>query len=253
MMEQGASSPQRGYGRHPFCTLPIYREVAMNTSERDSHAEPCQTADNGRDAQGRFAPGNLGGPGNPYARRVAELRRVMLDCVTAQDMEIIVGELMVQAKNGKLGAIKLLFQYVLGKPPATVNPDTLDLEEVDLFRRSPMAAEATDVLANRLPPGPVAEVLRFAMPCVGDRFQQELAEGLQADLAARRRADEAERAGESGPAATPDARPAPSPNGKNGTPERPRPAPSANDTRPESTNDTQGRRDFGAGPAAGRV
>ena len=222
----------------------------MNTSDRDPHAsapaEPLQANDSGRDGQGRFLPGNLGGPGNPYARRVAELRRVMLECVTAQEMEIIVGELLVQAKNGKLGAIKLLFQYVLGKPPTTVNPDTLDLEEVDLFRRSPMAAEATDVLANRLPPGPVAEVLRFAMPCVGDRFRQELGDGLQADLAARQLDDEAV------PAVAPETRPAPSANGKNGTPERPRPAPASNGTRPESADGTHDRRDFGAGPSAGR-
>ncbi len=236
----------------------------MNTSDRNphapSHAEPSSADDTGRNAQGRFLPGNLGGPGNPYARRVAELRRVMLECVTAQEMEIIVGELLVQAKNGKLGAIKLLFQYVLGKPPATVNPDTLDLEEVDLFRRSPTAAEATDTLGNRLPPGPVAEVLRFTMPCVGDRFRQELGEGLQADLAARQLDDEADAADHAaecadaaGPAVAPDARSAPSANGKNGTPERPRPAPTANGTRPESANGRHRRRDRGAGPSAGRA
>ncbi len=225
----------------------------MNTSERASHADPCQTADNARDSQGRFAPGNGGGPGNPYARRVAELRRVMLECVTAQEMEIIVGELLVQAKNGKLGAIKLLFQYVLGKPPAPVNPDTLDLEEMDLYRQAPAAAEVKDVLANRLPPGPLNEVLRITLPCVGDRFQQELAEGLQADLAARQLDDEGEACTpDAAPAAIPDARPAPSANGKNGTSERPRPVPASNGTPPESANGTRESCDCGVGPSAGR-
>ena len=37
--------------------------------------EPLANGDNGRDKQGRFAVGNKGGPGNPYARRVAQMRR----------------------------------------------------------------------------------------------------------------------------------------------------------------------------------
>ncbi len=37
--------------------------------------EPLANGDNGRDKQGRFAVGNKGGPGNPCARRVAQMRR----------------------------------------------------------------------------------------------------------------------------------------------------------------------------------
>ena len=36
--------------------------------------DPKANPDNGRDANGKFAKGNAGGPGNPYNRRVAELR-----------------------------------------------------------------------------------------------------------------------------------------------------------------------------------
>jgi hypothetical protein len=32
---------------------------------------------NGRDSAGRFAKGNLGGPGNPYARHTAALRQAL--------------------------------------------------------------------------------------------------------------------------------------------------------------------------------
>src|SRR5438067_2077329 len=38
-----------------------------------------------RDADGRFVKGNRGGPGNPFARRVAELRRELLEAVSADD------------------------------------------------------------------------------------------------------------------------------------------------------------------------
>src|SRR6516162_8234307 len=40
----------------------------------------------GRDQRGRFVTGNQRGPGNPFARRVAGLRQVLLDTVTDDDL-----------------------------------------------------------------------------------------------------------------------------------------------------------------------
>ena len=151
----------------------------MNATERPCpNAEPQTTPNSDRDANGRFAPGNVGGPGNPFARRVAELRQIMLECVTDKDMEIIVGALIVQAQAGKLAAIKLLFQYVLGKPAATVNPDTLDLQEMDLYRRAPEPAAVKEVLAARMPADFACNVLRSTLPYVGNSLAEMLSETL---------------------------------------------------------------------------
>ena len=53
----------------------------------------------GRDGQGRFAKGNKGGPGNPFARRVAALRQAVLDCVTEQDLADVVTAMLARAKK----------------------------------------------------------------------------------------------------------------------------------------------------------
>ena len=53
-------------------------------------------------------------------------------------------------KLGDLAAIKLLFQYVLGKPAATVNPDALDVDEVDLYRRAPLHRELGEIVTERM-------------------------------------------------------------------------------------------------------
>jgi hypothetical protein len=57
-------------------------ETSPNTNRVGAaFTEPAASpgsADGGRDAKGRFAPGNAGGPGNPFARRTAELRREFL-------------------------------------------------------------------------------------------------------------------------------------------------------------------------------
>jgi hypothetical protein len=158
------------------------------------HGHEAQARMNdGRDARGRFAPGNVGGPGNPFARRVAELRKVLLETVTDDEMRIVAGQLMVKAKFGELPAIKLLFQYVLGKPAATVDPDTLDLDELDLYRRAPTPAQFREASDERLPADAVADVLRVTLPCVGAELKDRVARavlGMGPDGAPLRDGDE---------------------------------------------------------------
>src|SRR5437016_4155897 len=69
-----------------------------------------------RDALGRFAKGNRGGPGNPFARRLAMLRRTLLSHVSEDDVENAARRLTEEARKGDLAAIKILFAYVIGKP-----------------------------------------------------------------------------------------------------------------------------------------
>jgi hypothetical protein len=66
----------------------LHEDPSHNTSER-----PRGAKDSHRDAQGRFIGGNPGGPGNPFARQVAEMRKALLSCVTYEEMRIIGGQL----------------------------------------------------------------------------------------------------------------------------------------------------------------
>ncbi len=153
------------------------------------HTSPQPADDNGRDARGRFAAGNPGGPGNPFARRVAELRSVLLESVTKEDMQFIAGQLVVMARTGDLAAIKLLFQYVVGKPAATVDPDSLDYQEMELYRQAPTPEEFHEVTSERMPPAALVEMLRYSLPCKDQQMREVLVGGL-------RRMDEAQSAGQ---------------------------------------------------------
>jgi hypothetical protein len=134
-----------------------------------SEHNPEQAAENsGRDAQGRFTAGNAGGPGNPYGRRVAELRKIMMECVTDAEMRIIVGQLMVKAKFGDLAAIKLFFQYVVGKPAATVDPDAVDVEEVELWQRAPRMEAVSEIVSQRMHAATAARMLNVTVPTLGE-------------------------------------------------------------------------------------
>jgi hypothetical protein len=69
-----------------------------------------------RDAQGHFAPGNSGGPGNPMAQRVNQLRVALLEAITPEDMQAVAAALLGAAKNGDVAAAKELFTRCLGRP-----------------------------------------------------------------------------------------------------------------------------------------
>ena len=80
---------------------------------------PIPNGVNGRDSQGRFATGNAGGPGNPYARQVAALRRALHAAVSEEEVKEVGRALLKKAKVGDVPACKLLLSYLVGKPVAT--------------------------------------------------------------------------------------------------------------------------------------
>src|SRR5215469_11527117 len=88
---------------------------------------------------GRFANGNGGGPGNPFARQTAALRAYLINHVTERDLQDILDILLLNAKGGHLPSIKLLLAYVLGKPKPVVEPDLLDLQEMQMMKQATQA------------------------------------------------------------------------------------------------------------------
>lgn len=69
-----------------------------------------------RDKNGRFTPGNPGGPGNPHAGSVSKLRAAILRAVDEGDIEAIIKKLVQQARGGDLPAVKELLDRCVGKP-----------------------------------------------------------------------------------------------------------------------------------------
>lgn len=91
------------------------------------NADPSANGLDGRDAAGRFATGNRGGPGNPYAKRVAALRVAMLEAVSEGDMQAILSKLVELAKAGNIPAAKEVLDRCLGR---TLEADLLERMEL---------------------------------------------------------------------------------------------------------------------------
>jgi hypothetical protein len=126
--------------------------MATRAARSAAHPSPEVTntpKSSGRDDKGRFTAGNRGGPGNPFARRVAELRSAFIAAATPEDLQRICQRLITMAALGDLAAAKLVLGYLLGKIPEPVNPDTLDLEECRLASQNPTCAEVQEIMQQR--------------------------------------------------------------------------------------------------------
>jgi hypothetical protein len=118
------------------------------SSTHSAEAVPYTTD---RATGGRFAKNNPGGPGNPFARQTAALRAYLINHVTERDIQDILDILLLNAKGGHLPTIKFLFSYVLGKPKPVVEPDFLDLQEMQMLQQSAVPPEALETLCDQLP------------------------------------------------------------------------------------------------------
>ena len=130
---------------------------------------PSPGGGNGRDGRGRFMKGNPGGPGNPFARRVAQLRAALLNVVTPEDIAGMAQHLLAMAKIGDLPAIKLLFLYAVGRPVDVEDPDTLDQREWQRRRQSAAHPDEIIRLTQRLPAEAACLMLRRTLAAARGR------------------------------------------------------------------------------------
>ena len=136
-------------------------------------------AASGRDANGRFARGNPGGPGNPYTRQTALLRQVVQDELNEVELRIVLQRLKALALGGDVQAIKLILAYAVGKPQNAVNPDELDLLEWQLRQRLSVSAEEVERLADRVPARQANAVAAATAPAVSLQRGQDIVERLR--------------------------------------------------------------------------
>jgi hypothetical protein len=104
-----------------------------------------------RDAKGRFVRNNDGGPGNPFGRRVAELRKILLRSATEENVQRLADMLREKAFAGDLAAAKLLLLHWIGKPKEVADPDRQDVEEWELTRQSIVRPEVVEEACASLP------------------------------------------------------------------------------------------------------
>src|SRR5262249_55055882 len=115
---------------------PASQATANGAAPGANGARAGEASNKDRDGHGRFAKGNRGGVGNPFARQVAGFRAAILQATTHDDIKAITKKLIEMAREGNLAAAKLLLAYTCGRPEQTPDPDRRDLEEWNLFKEA---------------------------------------------------------------------------------------------------------------------
>jgi hypothetical protein len=158
--------------------------AVKSPAEQEESATPQTAAGGGggRDARGRFAKGNPGGPGNPFARQTARLRQALVAMVKEDDILDIAAMLIVKAKGGDLVAAKLLLSYVVGKPTAAPDPDRLDHDEWQLWKENTAGKEDMEQFFGGWPQQVALDVARGSVPSMTDSIRSQLGTALRESL-----------------------------------------------------------------------
>lgn len=122
----------------------------------------------GRDESGRFAEGNRLARGNPFNRRMAEMRQAMLNAVSPEDLQDVIRQVVVKARLGDLAAAKLVLSYVVGKPSTPVEPDRVDLDEWKLHTERPATSQVEGLMVGGCRPDLANLTIRAMDVNVGD-------------------------------------------------------------------------------------
>ncbi len=139
--------------------------AGLRTTEDPATGTMPGAANEPRENNGRFAKGNRGGPGNPFARQTALLRQAMLDAVTPEDMQAVICAMKKKAADGDVPAAKLLMSYCIGKPTAAENPDTINLHELKTIMANHLdSAEGPLNIIKGMPLDIIIEMFRLILP-----------------------------------------------------------------------------------------
>jgi hypothetical protein len=128
----------------------------------------------GRNAGGRFTKGWKGGPGNPFARKVAALRKAALEEITEDDIRGLFRQWHKKAMDGDIAAGALLAKYTLGRPPQGPDPDGLDADEWNRFRNMPSRAEVCLTFIDAIPEAQGMELAEARVPRTLDEAKKAI-------------------------------------------------------------------------------
>jgi hypothetical protein len=144
----------------------------------------------GRNSHGQFTKGNKGGPGNPFARQVGQLRSSLIHSTTREEVIRVGDVLKEKALGGDVAAIKLFFYYLIGRPADVVDPDRMDIDEWEKLKEIAVDAHETEDMVQQCPAVVACELVKLQWPA---ELEQNLRESADETAAIEAEIEEDER------------------------------------------------------------
>lgn len=103
-------------------------------------------AHEGRDAHGKFAPGNRCGKGNIALRRLGELQAAVRDAIGVDGIREVLVALQGAAADGDAQAASVLLAHVCGRPREAQLPVDVDIGAANLSTASGIVEALTQIV-----------------------------------------------------------------------------------------------------------
>jgi hypothetical protein len=100
-------------------------------------------------------------------------------CISDEEMIAIIRKLHEKAAAGDTSAAKLIFSYKIGKPAPAPNPDQIDRDEWDQYKRDTINLEEVQKVLGSLPAKVGNDIARTALPIMTEARKEELASQLR--------------------------------------------------------------------------
>jgi hypothetical protein len=153
---------------------PVSDEAPANKPAAPSHTP-----------NGKFAPGNKCGRGNPFARKMGAMRSAFLAAITPEDVQMVARRLLAQALAGNETAAALFLSYALGKPTRGVDVDRLDLDEWKLLAERPGFQDVLDV-EHKADPTTASDFVKRSVGLTVKELGKQLIEHLKDKISSLR-------------------------------------------------------------------
>ncbi len=156
------------------------RTLTKKKSQAAADEQPKTKGDSpGRKANGQFARGNPGGPGNPHARFSAHMLTIARQTMTPEKIAAVFEAIYFRAVSGDMSAAKLILHYTIGKPGDAPHPDHLERDEWDLYQKNAMTFAEMQQALGGLPCSLGNEIVGAALPAMTAARAEELAAKLR--------------------------------------------------------------------------
>lgn len=141
-------------------------------------ATVSQAANGDRDGQGRFAQGNWLSTGNPHARHCARMLAMFRSAITDEEMYQLCRVLFQMAHKGDMAALKMVWQYKVGKPLPAPNPDMIERDEWNNYQTDAMTPDEMKQVLSRLPSYVGNAIVSTTLPEIAKAFMRDLGKQL---------------------------------------------------------------------------
>jgi len=117
---------------------------------------------------------------NPFARHTARLRAAMVRIVSEDDVQAVMRKMLTLAAAGSIPAMRLVMQYVIGKPTSAPNPDRVDADEWNIHKETAAMTEDMPNVVKSLEPEACLDMARNVRPIMSEVAMKKYAKEFDA-------------------------------------------------------------------------